>query len=385
MSDSQAIAVGGTLGLYLHVPFCRSKCLYCDFCSFPDPSAATLQAYVEATVRALKGQSALCRERTVDTVYFGGGTPTLLPPALLERLLDAVFQFYRVSSDAEITAECNPATESPALFRSMRGAGFNRLSIGLQSAHERELRALGRAHTYADFLSTVESARAAGFENLSADVMLGIPEQTEKSCLQTVEQLCALGLSHISAYGLSVEPETPFGKMGKALILPDEETSARMYSTVVEVLALHGIHRYEISNFARPGYRSRHNLKYWNCEEYLGFGPAAHSFFAGVRYGNSRDLSAYLAGKSIVAERERIGFEEAINEYVMLRMRLCEGVEADAFAARFGESFFDRFAELLSPYQKGGFLVMDAKGARFTSKGFPVSNAILSEVLSFSS
>ena len=375
----------GTLGLYLHIPFCKSKCLYCDFCSYPSTDAETVYAYVDALCRDLEEQSKRCVGRIVDTVYFGGGTPTLLPAALLERILETVYRCYRVSADAEISAECNPATESLSLFRKMRRAGFNRLSIGLQSTHENELRALGRVHSYSDFLNTVEAAVCAGFENLSADVMLGIPEQTEGSCLQTLERLCSLPLSHISAYGLSVEEGTPFGKMGDALILPDEDSALQMYFGTVELLADRGFLQYEISNFAKPGYESRHNLKYWNCEEYLGFGPAAHSFFAGERYGNARDLAGYLAGKSIVCERQTLTDADRINEYVMLRMRLCEGVRKEDFSARFKEECFEGFQADFFPYLAQGFVEIDQKGIRFTKRGFAVSNAILSQVLCFSS
>lgn len=372
------------LGLYLHIPFCRSKCLYCDFCSFPRPQISVMEKYAEALIRDLKEKSLLCGDYTVDTVYFGGGTPTVLPPSLLERILKTVLECYRVSPQAEITAECNPATQSGELFVQMRNAGFNRLSIGMQSAQTAELKALGRIHTFADCVQTVAEARHAGFENLSLDVMFGIPEQTEESFLQTLEMAMDLDPSHISAYGLIIEEGTPFFRMESKLKLPDEDASERMYFQLIERLGERGWKQYEISNFAKKGYESKHNLKYWRCEEYLGFGPAAHSDFCGVRFGNSRDLAAYIEGRSILEEQSRIDTEERKNEYVMLGMRLAEGVDAKAFEARFEEPFSARFGTRLRRYEEGGFVRSSELGAAFTPKGMYVSNAILADVLDFS-
>ena len=371
------------LGLYVHIPFCRSKCLYCDFCSFPRPKEELVDAYLAALERDLIQTSDLCREYEVDTVYFGGGTPTSLPGERLPRLLDAVTRHYRVSSDAEITAECNPTTESRSLFRAMRAAGFNRLSVGVQSVHERELKALGRIHSFSDVEKTFIDARAAGFSNLSADVMFGIPHQTPESFLETLERLASLHPTHLSAYGLQIEEGTPFHRMGNRLPLPDEDAAERMYFEGIALLQSLGYAQYEISNFAKEGYESRHNLKYWSCDEYLGFGVAAHSDFCGERFGNSRDLDAYIEGREITEERESISFEERKNEYVMLRMRLSAGVAAADFEARFGESFFDTFGTRLKKYEANGLVRVTEEGAAFTPRGMYLSNAILSDVLDF--
>lgn len=371
------------LGLYIHIPFCRSKCLYCDFCSFPRADGETLAAYVDALCRDLTARAEVCRDYTVDTVYFGGGTPTLLSSKMLCAILEVVYSHYRVAENAEITAECNPATGGKESFAVMRKSGFNRLSIGLQSAHANELRALGRLHTFADFARTFTQAREAGFENISADVMSGIPQQTVESYLQTLSQLCALRPEHISAYGLTVEEETPFGRMGERLVLPDEEATRQMYFGGIDFLAQNGYGQYEISNFARVGYESRHNLKYWNCEEYLGFGPAAYSDFCGKRFGNSRNLAAYIKGEEIVCESESPSQNDRMNEYVMLRMRLSEGIGAKAFETRFGRSFDDAFGKRLGKYENGGFVRRTDGGFAFTPEGMYVSNAILSEILDF--
>ena len=286
-----------SLGLYIHIPFCRSKCRYCDFCSFPNASEQNFEDYVAALCLDLEKCAADCTAHRVDTIYVGGGTPTILPWRLLEKILNTVMRCYHVSASAEITAECNPKTADAEKLIAMRGMGFNRLSVGMQSAQDAELRALGRIHSFEDFCATFSAARGAGFENISADLMMGIPEQTVESYLDTVERLCALSPEHISAYGLIVEEGTPFGNMGDKLILPREEAEEEMYFRGIERLAAHGYRQYEISNFSKRGYESRHNLRYWNCEAFLGFGPAAYSDFGGERFGNSRDLVAYIAGK----------------------------------------------------------------------------------------
>ena len=372
-----------SLGLYLHIPFCRSKCLYCDFCSFPRPNDKTVEAYVAALTRDLVARAEEARGYTVDTVYFGGGTPTCLAGETLASLLEGIKTHYHVADDAEITAECNPATASLEKLRVMRAAGFNRLSIGLQSIHTGELRALGRIHSLADFEATLSDARAAGFSNLSADVMFGIPEQTGESWQETLGYLCDRGLSHISAYGLIVEEGTPFAARKDALVLPDEETVRKMYLSGIELLASRGYAQYEISNFARRGCESRHNLRYWNTEEFLGFGPSAYSDFGGARFGNSRDLLAYTEGRDCTAEYESISREERKNEYVMLRMRLVEGISAAAYEARFGEPFSESYGRRLEAYLSTGLVKRMGDGYAFTPEGMYVSNAILSEILDF--
>ncbi len=373
-----------SLGLYLHIPFCKSKCLYCDFCSFPHPSQERIASYVNALLLDLERRAPDCRDYEVDTVYLGGGTPTILSADQLEGIMETLVRCYHISENAEITAECNPATADLVLFRRMRGAGFNRLSIGLQSAHREELRALGRLHTFEQFLRTWEEAHSAGFSNLSADVMFGIPHQTRDRFVETLDKVLACAPSHLSAYALAVEEGTPFGKRGAdALDLPDEESVRAMYLDMVTRLNDAGLCQYEISNFARAGYESRHNLKYWSMEPYLGFGPAAYSDFEGVRFGNGRDVEAYIRGETIVAERERPSEAERMNEYVMLRMRLAEGISLSELGARFGELAARRIRESFRKYQSGGFIRERADGFSFTPEGFLVSNAILSDVLEF--
>ena len=367
----------------MHIPFCGSKCHYCDFCSFPNQSVNTMRSYCDAMRTQMQAYAPLAKDYEVDTVYFGGGTPTALPSELLCGLLESVKQYFRVSADAEITAECNPATASAAEFAAMKEAGFNRLSIGAQSMHDRELRLLGRAHTVADFRATVALARASGFENISADLMYGIPEQTRKSLAESVAALCELGVEHVSAYGLKIEEGTPFYQKKDTLLLPDDDEVAGMYEDTVAALASHGLMRYEISNFARAGYESRHNLKYWECDEYLGFGVAAYSCFGGRRFGISRDFAAYLDTREVLQEDAPIDADERMTEYVMLGLRLEKGIDKIAFAHKFGREFDAVYGARLAPYIKGGFLQDGERNCRFTTKGFLVSNTILADVLDF--
>ena len=367
----------------MHIPFCGSKCHYCDFCSFPNQAEEVKRAYCAALCAQMDRYAPLCGDYEVDTVYFGGGTPTSLPSGLLCELLQHVKARFCVCEHAEITAECNPATANAADFAAMRQAGFNRLSIGAQSMHDRELRLLGRAHTVADFRATVALARAAGFENISADLMYGIPDQTRDSLAKSVRALCELGVEHISAYGLKIEEGTPFYQKKDTLNLPDEDEVAAMYEDTVAALAAHGLLRYEISNFARVGYEARHNLKYWECDEYLGFGVAAYSCFGGRRFGISRDFFAYLDTREVREEDEVISPAEQMTEYVMLGLRLEKGIDKAAFARRFGTGFDAVYAKRLRPYIKGGFVADDALRCHFTTQGFLVSNAILADVLEF--
>ena len=371
-----------TLGLYIHIPFCRSKCLYCDFCSFPRAEDSSMNAYADELCRRLIACAPRAADRVVKTVYFGGGTPTILPLLAFESILQTISTHYMLSDDCEITAECNPATADFAYLSALRALGVNRLSIGLQSVHENELRALGRAHTYAEFETVFSDARRAGFENISVDLMYGIPEQTEESFGASIEKLCALAPEHISSYGLKIEEGTPFFRMQNTLSLPDEDTEYRMYCLLTHELQKHAYHKYEISNFAKNGRHSRHNLRYWKGEEYLGFGVAAHSYFEGVRFGNSRDIDAFLRGEDIVCERAVISAHEREEERVMLGLRLTEGISLEDFATQTGVRFEERYP-IVRRMIDGGFMKMENEHISFTDKGFFVSNAILAQMLSF--
>ena len=374
------------LGLYLHIPFCLAKCRYCDFYSAAAPLSVR-EAYVDALVRDVALQAKKAAGYVVDTVYIGGGTPTVLAPEALARVLLAVRESFCLDPLAEITVECNPATFEKGAFEVLAAAGVNRVSLGLQSAHDNELRALGRPHDFKTFVDTFQAVRAAGIQNVSVDLMFGIPHQTGESLGQTLDAVLALAPTHISAYGLRIEEGTPFYAMKKTLPIADDDAVADMQLAIGKRLALAGYEHYEVSNYARPGYRSRHNMRYWQCASYLGLGPGAHSYFEGARFAVPADTAAYVSaltgGKELPpAEVHRLTSHEMREEHVMLGMRLFEGIDESDFCARFGVSFeaaYGPFGALLA----GGFLCRKNGRIAFTEKGMYVSNAILSEWLDF--
>ena len=339
--------------------------------------------YVDRLCRDIKEYSEKCKDYKVDTLYFGGGTPTLLPIKEFERISNALRAGFDISEHVEISCECNPATADLNYFKDLRSLGINRLSIGLQSAHNSELRALGRIHTLEDFCETYDSARTAGFDNISADIMYGIPTQTFDTFAKTLSKLVSLAPEHISSYGLKIEDGTPFGKMRDSLVLPDEDTEYDMYMHLSNYLAENGYAKYEISNFARKGRESRHNLKYWHSEEYIGFGVAAHSYFGGERFANSRDFSSYIKNSDIVESRSTITEDESMTEFVMLSLRLTSGVSHKEFRERFLKDFLGIYGDKLKKYIDGGFVLSDENNTFFTDKGFFVSNYILSDILDF--
>ncbi|MBQ7491837.1 MAG: radical SAM family heme chaperone HemW [Clostridia bacterium] len=379
-----------TLGLYLHIPFCLSKCPYCDFYSGTDMTNA--DRYVDALLLHMADYAGAAAEYDVDTVYIGGGTPTSLPIGRLLELIDGVFANFSVRRDAEITVEANPATVSTSELRRLRHAGVNRLSMGLQSADDAELSLLGRIHTFSDFTDSFRAARRAGFQNLNVDLMYGIPGQTPGSFRRSIEQVLALDPEHISLYGLKIEDGTPFAARRDSLPLPDEDSECAMYFSAIETLSEAGYPQYEISNFAKPGHKCLHNLRYWNCEEYLGFGPGAHSYFGGRRFAFRRNLEDYIANMErpgsiadMLSENYEIPPSERLGEYVMLRLRLNEGIDTDVFAIRFGVSFEKLFGKYLRLYEQHGFMEKVGRSWRFTPKGMFVSNTILSAMLDFDS
>lgn len=375
-----------TLGIYIHIPFCASKCYYCDFCSTSAAKREKIDAYIGALTSEIKAfANGRNKKIKVDTLYFGGGTPTLLSVENFADVLSCVSECFELLPDSEITAEANPKTADFDKLFSMRELGINRLSIGMQSVHDNELKALGRIHKFKDFESFYADARRAGFDNISVDIMYGIPEQTMESFEESVRALVRLSPEHISSYCLKIEEGTRFYQKRESLTLPDEDIVCDMYDNMGNILRSAGYNKYEISNFSKSDRESRHNLKYWKYDDYIGFGSGAHSFFEGRRFANSRDIDGYIAtsGLGTRESEEIISQSEAENEYVMLGMRLSRGIDISEYQSRFGKNFFKEFGKKFQKFSPE-YVILSENNCKFTEKGMFVSNYILSEILDFS-
>lgn len=377
------------LGLYLHIPFCRAKCAYCDFCSVPGAGDEKMHAYAEALCLDMEDYAEGARDYQVDTVFIGGGTPTVLPAKDLLRIVESVGENFSLADEAEFTIEANPATVDEKTLRRLNRAGVNRLSFGLQSAHNSELKALSRIHTREEFEASFYEARDAGFDNINVDLMYGIPGQNEVSFASTLEYVASLSPEHISAYSLRIEKDTAFGQnpaIGERL--PSDEIQYNMYMNMIDFLGSRGYQQYEISNFSKPGRRCQHNLKYWHCEEYLGLGAAAHSYYGGRRVAYTRDIDKYMremenpgSVSDIFSENTVIDMKEAEVEYVMLAFRLYEGVSPVRYQRAFGQDFEEKYLPRMQRYLNGGFIVRRGDGYAFSPKGMFVSDYILSDIL----
>lgn len=364
-----------SLGIYVHIPFCAAKCKYCDFFS-KCGNADEMNRYVSAVNERLTEYGSVLN-RTADTLYIGGGTPGIIGADRLSSIVKTAHSAFLFDDNAEITAELNPASAGQSFdFEKLSLSGFNRLSIGMQSANDNELKRLGRLHTAEDVKTTVLSARKAGFKNISLDLMLCIPEQTKESLVRSIEYCAELGVEHISAYILKIEEGTPFYKEKSSLTL-DEDIQAELYLLACEKLEQLGYHQYEISNFAKAGMESRHNLKYWNCDEYLGIGCAAHSFLDGKRFYTERSFDEFY--NDIVHQDGEGG---SIEEYIMLRLRLAKGLLQKDFKERFGMEIPDKYIKNAKKLEKTNLLICDNKGIRFNKEGFLISNTLILKILS---
>ena len=373
------------LGIYLHIPFCRSKCDYCDFYSLSGREDR-MDDYQKALLAHLKETAPLARGIPVDTIYFGGGTPSYYGEKRLKQLLHTVQKLYTVDRDAEITTEANPDSVDARMLTHLRRAGFNRLSLGYQSACPGELKAIHRIHTREEADAAVQAARKAKFQNLSLDLIYGLPGQTMESWQESVEHILTLEPEHLSCYGLKVEEGTPLARrVAEGEVLPDDDAQADLYLWTVDRLAQAGYEQYEISNFAKPGFPSKHNLRYWLTRPYIGFGPGAHSDFGGRRYSFVRDLDAYingvLQGGKLLDSDEIIPEKERGGEYLMLRLRTAQGIEEWEYRRRFFLDF-EPIRQRLEQFAAQGWAEQTQEGRwRLTPKGFLVSNQLIGDLL----
>lgn len=396
------------LGIYVHIPFCVKKCNYCDFLSAP-ASKQVRKSYIEALIKQIKSYEALVKEYEVKTIYFGGGTPSLLDVEEIGEVFRAVKETYELSDclmeDMEITLEANPGTFGQDKLSAYRTLGFNRISMGVQSMNNEELKLLGRVHTVEEFLNNYRLARECGFENINIDLMQALPGQTLEKWEQTLKQAIELKPEHISAYSLIIEEGTKFYEWyaDKEELLPDEETERAIYYRTEEILKEAGYERYEISNYAKQGKESRHNLSYWQGVDYLGLGLGASSLIKGERFSNEDDLdkfveasnqcsSEYIADNEMVEnavdiserfikERNQLAKQEQMEEFMFLGLRVMKGVSRQGFLERFEIDIEAVYGQVLEQLNKQELLVIDDDTIALTKKGIDVSNYVFAEFL----
>ena len=375
-------------GIYLHVPFCVKKCDYCDFISFPEKGMA--KGYFEALWQEIELCRAENRDREFNTVFFGGGTPSMLPPYYITQTMERIRDSFNLTID-EATIECNPGTLDEEKLTAYKKAGFNRISIGVQSFDDRLLCSIGRIHTSSEAEEAVSLARAAGFDNINIDIMYGLPNQTEEDYITSIERAAGLGVEHISAYSLILEEGTRLYDRVKSgeIYLPDEDAVYDMHRAGMERLSELGYTRYEISNYSKPGKQCLHNLNYWNVGEYLGIGLNSSSALMEdgglVRFRNADVISQYIdeinKGSLPRREIEHISDEDEMFEWAMLGLRKIEGVDRKAFVKRFGTDFADVFSQAVDTLEKMGWLEQDERYIRLTDRGLDMQNSALMEFM----
>lgn len=372
------------LGIYIHVPFCASKCAYCDFYSLAGRDKM-MDKYQSALLKHIIEASPQMESYYIDTIYFGGGTPSYFGAKRICEVLGVLKNYTKVLKTAEITVEMNPDSITSSDLRMLRTEGVNRISLGVQSAKDDILRLIGRRHNFRQAEKAVKMCRASGFRNISIDLIYGLPTQTKNDWADTLSKAIAMRPTHISAYGLKLEEGTPMYERYKdADSLPTDDDQADMYLYMTDILARYGYNQYEISNFARPGRESRHNLKYWNLDDYMGFGPSAHSCVGNVRYSYIRDISGYIEGinrgDSVIDEYETIDKLERAAEYIMLGMRTSRGISKAEYSHIY-KSGFDKIEYLLDEYGKKGWVETESDRWHFTSSGFLLSNILIGTLL----
>lgn len=407
------------LELYIHIPFCARKCSYCDFLSFAAPERV-YREYMDKLSEEICGQGPNFQEYRVSTIFVGGGTPSILPADLIMELFATLSENFDIALDAEVTLEANPGTLTMEKLEVYRQSGINRLSIGLQSADDKELKYLGRIHSYDSFLKSYQRARQAGFKNINVDLMSALPGQDVHSWKTTLKKVMMLKPEHISAYSLIIEEGTPFferfgePECKKGLLsggqqenskkpetasevaaraavmtlpdLPDEDTDREMYHMTKEMMAAQGYERYEISNYAKKGYECRHNTGYWTGVEYLGLGLGASSYTYGYRYHNTEDLQEYLSlnlyeGGAAARDIEELSLEDKMEEFMFVGLRMMKGVSGSEFLERFGLNMWNVYGDVLKKLEQQGLIEVEAPMVRLTERGIDVSNVVLSEFL----
>lgn len=392
------------LSLYIHIPFCAVKCKYCDFLSFDGESYGTMLRYVDCLCQEIKLYAPIADEYIVRSIFIGGGTPSLLDESLIVNIMAFIKRTFTLEKNVEVTIEANPGTLRHQKLNGYKQAGINRISIGLQSADDSMLKRLGRLHNYDQFVASYKAARRAGFDNINIDVMSGLPGQSIHSYVETLSKVIEYGPEHISAYSLSIEEGTPFANDPSILdSLPPEMIERRMYEITKKLLSVNGYDRYEISNYAKPGYECRHNMVYWTGGEYVGFGLGASSYFQGKRFSNLRDIFKYLNLMEDLSDRfvesdnletlynettrilrenvTPIYIDSRMEEFMFLGLRMMCGISREDFAERFKKDIYEVYAPVLNKYIDEGYMATDGDRIYLTDMGIDVSNVILADFL----
>ncbi|MCR5584955.1 MAG: radical SAM family heme chaperone HemW [Lachnospiraceae bacterium] len=372
-------------GIYVHIPFCRQKCRYCDFLSAPGDSKC-IREYVSALKNEIRSYKEIASEYVADTIYFGGGTPSILEPEFVEEIVGELKGCFDLRNSEEFTFEVNPGTVTPQKLKGYKALGINRLSVGVQSTDDEKLRLLGRIHNFKEAVECVEAIKESGFDNFSLDVISALPGQSIKDYERDLEKIIGLEPKHISSYSLIIEPGTPFfkdyGEGGsKRGDLPDEETDRKMYALTKEMLKRAGYERYEISNYAKPGFQSKHNSSYWTGKEYFGLGLGASSLVNNVRYSNVRDLKEYFNDPSKHVIEERLDKAALMAEFMILGLRMVRGVSKKEFEKRFETGFDDIYGNVLKKLKPAGVITEEDDTVRLTDYGLDVSNSVFEEFL----
>ncbi len=363
-------------GLYVHIPFCAKKCKYCDFISFVN-SESFFDKYIDELLAEAKEYA----NSKINTVFIGGGTPSLLSSKQLERLIFGIASTFDLSLGCEATIEINPKTLNEEKLLTLKNSFINRLSIGVQSFCDEELKTIGRIHDAKTAYNTVELVKSYGFDNFNLDIMLNLPNQTEQTLKNTLEKAISLNPTHLSCYSLILEENTPlYNEYKKGIYTKtSDEYDRDLYYFVKNYLREHGYEQYEISNFAKPGFLSKHNLKYWNCDEYIGIGVAAHSYNNGVRYSNTSDLLEYLNGNYHHEDKTILSEEDKIVEYIIMRLRLCDGICEKEFCKKFKKDFYSLYKNTIDKFIKSGLMTHENDAYKLTERGMDVSNSIMCE------
>lgn len=372
--------------LYIHIPFCVKKCLYCDFLSF-SVDEDIIGQYIKALMSEIYARKN--DDAVVDTIFFGGGTPTLVDDVYIRKIMECIRQSFNISENAEISIEGNPGTITKSKAKAYVEAGINRVSIGLQSANDLELRKLGRIHTYEQFLYSYDVLRNEGISNINIDIMSGLPGQSMDSYTDTLYRVCSLEPEHISAYSLIIEENTPFYDMygggNENCEFLSEEEERQEYYTTKEILKNAGYMRYEISNYAKQGYECRHNTGYWERVPYLGLGLGASSLYDGKRFNNTQDMKKYIENASrcdLISENvTRLTEGDSMEEYMFLGLRMMKGVSFSGFYKEFGKSIYDVYGEVIKKYSNAGMMKVNDDALMLTDKGIDVSNVIFADFL----